>query len=93
MWKIIIKFVGQVLQQKERAKFFLSIFCYTATSQEVGAFRPLRVKSLSYTKKETQAKPSISLIPFQFQDIQFLHAITRYVATVKIMYSEFSCSK
>ena len=46
MWKIIIKFVGQVLQQKERAKFFLSIFCYTATSQEVGAFRPLRVNSI-----------------------------------------------
>ena len=53
-------------------------------------FNPAKCKF--QCKKDTQAKPSISLIPFEVQDIQFMHAITRHVATVKILHYKFSCT-
>ena len=86
------------LSHKSKFKVILSYFNSLLYSKKIikrvkhTSSKTLIPQNTILCKKDTQAKPSIILIPFEFQDIQSVHVTTRCVATVKNIAFQI-CSK
>ena len=97
-WYGITRRFGVILSHKSKFKVILAYFNSLLYSKKTikrvkhKSSKTLIPQNTILCKKDTQAKPSIILIPFEFQDIQSVYVTTRCVATVKNIAFQI-CSK